>query len=94
MDRESWSNRLRITEILVFDEYRRRGYGTVLINKAKEIAKVEGSREIILETQSCNTKAIDFYMKNGFIVNGIDLSCYSNDDVEKKEVRLELVYRC
>ncbi len=94
VDRESWSNRLRITEILVFDEYRRRGYGTVLINKAKEIAKVEGSREIILETQSCNTKAIDFYMKNGFIVNGIDLSCYSNDDVEKKEVRLELVYRC
>ncbi|NLK44818.1 MAG: GNAT family N-acetyltransferase, partial [Tissierellia bacterium] len=43
--------------------------------------------------QTCNTRAIDFYIKNGFIVNGIDLSCYSNDDVEKKEVRLELVYK-
>lgn len=50
-------------------------------------------REIILETQSCNYKAIEFYIKNGFIINGIDLSCYSNDDIKKKEVRLELVYK-
>ena len=93
VDREAWNNRLRITEILVLDEFRGRGYGTILINKAKEISKEEGFREIILETQTCNTRAIDFYIKNGFIVNGIDLSCYSNDDVEKKEVRLELVYK-
>lgn len=94
VDRETWNNRLRITEILILDKFRGKGYGTVLINKAKEIAKDENFREIILETQSCNTKAIEFYIKNGFKVNGIDLSCYSNDDVEKKEVRLEMVYRC
>lgn len=93
VDRESWSNRLRITEILILEDFRAKGYGTILINKAKEIAREEGFREIILETQSCNTKAIGFYLKNGFKVNGIDLSCYSNNDVDKKEVRLELVYR-
>ncbi|SCG82873.1 putative protein yyaR [Proteiniborus sp. DW1] len=93
VDRESWNNRLRITEILVLEDFRASGYGTVLINKAKEIAKEEGFREIILETHSCNTKAIDFYIKNGFRVNGIDLSCYTNDDVARKEVRIEMVYR-
>ncbi len=93
VDRESWNNRLRITEILILDEFRGKGFGTILINKAKEIAKEEGFREVILETQSCNSKAIDFYIKNGFRVNGIDLSCYTNKDVEKREVRLEMVHR-
>ncbi|MDR7870131.1 MAG: GNAT family N-acetyltransferase [Tissierellaceae bacterium] len=93
VDRESWSNRLRITELLILDEYRNLGYGSILMNKAKEIAKSDGLREIILETQSCNFKAISFYLKSGFIINGIDLSCYSNDDVDKKEVRIEMVFR-
>lgn len=57
------------------------------------MAKKEGFREIILETQSCNSKAVDFYIKNGFRVNGIDLSSYTNDDVDKREVRLEMTYK-
>lgn len=93
VDREAWNNRLRITEILILDKYRSKGYGSILINKAKEIAEKEEFREIILETQSCNSKAIEFYIKNGFKINGIDLSSYTNDDVEKNEVRLEMVYR-
>ncbi len=93
VDRESWSNRLRITELLILDEYRDLGYGSILINKAKTMAKSYGLREVILETQSCNSKAISFYLKNGFKINGLDLSCYSNDDVNKKEVRLEMVFR-
>ena len=93
VDRETWNNRLRITEILILDKFRRTGHGTLLINKAKEIAKKEKFREIILETQSCNYKAIEFYIKNGFKINGIDLSCYSNDDVDKGEVRIEMVFR-
>lgn len=93
VDRETWNNRLRITEILVLDEFRKKGYGTLLINKAKEIAKSEGFREVILETQSCNSKAIEFYIKNRFKINGIDLSCYTNDDIQDREVRLEMIYR-
>lgn len=93
IDRESWNNRLRITEILILDEFRARGYGSILIDKAKEMAKKEGFREIILETQSCNSKAVDFYIKNEFRVNGIDLSSYTNDDVDKREVRLEMTYK-
>ncbi len=90
--RESWNKRLRITEILILEDFRALGYGSFLINKAKEIALKEDFREVILETQTCNSKAIEFYLKNGFRVNGIDLSCYGKDDVANGEVRLEMVY--
>ncbi|NLW21838.1 MAG: GNAT family N-acetyltransferase [Tissierellia bacterium] len=93
IDREAWNNRIRITELLILEGYRNLGYGTILMDKAKDIAKNSGFREIVLETQSCNYKAINFYLKHGFKVNGIDLSCYSNEDIDKKEVRLEMAYR-
>lgn len=79
--------------ILILDKCRGKDYGTLLINQAKEIAEKEEFREIILETQSCNSKAVEFYTKDGFKINGIDFSSYTNNDVEKKEVRLEMVYR-
>lgn len=93
IDRESWSNRLRITELLINEEFRGLGYGSKLIEKAKEVAQKENFREIILETQSCNYSAIQAYITNGFVVNGLDLSCYSNNDVKSKEVRIEMVYK-
>ncbi len=45
---------------------------------------------LVLETQSCNAPAIDFYVKNGFILIGFDSTAYSNEDVVKKEVRIEM----
>ena len=38
---------------------------------------------IVLETQSCNKKAIDFYVKHGFSLIGLDMYAYSNEDPEK-----------
>jgi ribosomal protein S18 acetylase RimI-like enzyme len=64
--------------------------GRLLIGKAKALAKEEGFRELVLETQSCNIVAMDFYESCGFVVTGIDLSCYSNDDVTRNEVRVEM----
>lgn len=90
---ETWHNRLRVTELLILPEYRRQGYATALLAKAKQMMQAGGFRELILETQSCNTHAIDCYLKNGFQVIGLDLSCYSNEDIAKKEVRLEMAWR-
>ena len=42
------------------------------------------------ETQTTNVPAIDFYRSVGFEVGGIDLSYYSNDDVQAGEVALFL----
>jgi predicted N-acetyltransferase YhbS len=88
-DQELWSNRLRITELWVADHYQRQGIGHALMEIAKEQARREHRRAIILETQSCNVNAIEFYMHEGFSLIGMDTCCYRNNDLQRKEVRLE-----
>ncbi len=89
---EEWNKRLRITELIVFEAYKRHGIGTILMNYAKEKAEANQARMMILETQTCNIPAIRFYQAYGFKLVGIDTSCYSNKDIETKEVRIELGY--
>lgn len=88
-NQEAWSNRLRITELWVADKYQKQGIGHALIGIAKEQARRERRRAIILETQSCNVNAIDFYQHEGFTLIGLDTCCYRNNDLQRKEVRLE-----
>ncbi len=87
---EKWSNRLRVTELWVAPEYQKQGIGHALMNVAKEQARLECRRAIILETQSCNVNAIGFYLHEGFTLIGFDSCCYANNDLERKEVRVEL----
>jgi predicted N-acetyltransferase YhbS len=89
-NQELWSNRLRVTELWVAELYRRQGIGHALMEVVKEQARLERRRAVILETQSCNVNAINFYMHEGFTLIGLDTCCYSNNDLDKKEVRLEL----
>lgn len=87
---EKWWNRLRITEMWVCKNYKRRGFGKFLMNIVKEHARLENYRGIILETQSCNSPAINFYISQGFDLGGFNAFEYSNYDIERKEVRLEM----
>lgn len=88
---EEWNNRYRITNICIFDETdRHRGVGSVLMRQILKKAHESGARMAVLETQTCNTVAISFYKSFGFEIIGFDLYSYSNDDPEKKEVRLEM----
>ena len=89
---EEWSNRLMITELWVSEPLRGRGIGKLLMDKAKEVAAGQKRRAIILETQSCNTAAIGFYLHQGFELIGFDTCCYTNDDIGRREVRLDLGY--
>ena len=89
---EEWSNRLLVTELWVSEELRGRGLGKRLMDKAKEIARSRKNRAVFLETQSCNTNAIGFYLHEGFELIGFDTCCYTNDDIGKKEVRLNFGY--
>ncbi len=88
--KEEWNNRLRITNILVFDGFRRRGYGSLLMFKAKTLARSMGCRAIVLETQSCNVGAIRFYHAQGFTLIGFNTCEYTNKDVENREMRMEM----
>ncbi len=86
---ETWNSRYRIWNVLVEQKYRRKGYGKMLFDHIEMVAKKKGARALILETQSCNYPAIQFYKKMGYHFKGLDLASYSNDDIKKKEVRLE-----
>ncbi len=88
---EQWNNRYRISNICVFEESRRRsGLGSLLMEKILQAAKDSGARMAVLETQTCNEKAIAFYKKWGFQIIGFDLYAYTNHDLARKEVRLEM----
>ena len=87
---EKWNNRMRVWEFLVKDEFRRMGIGTLMMDYAVKVAKEKGARMLVLETQSCNVAAIAFYLKQGFTLIGFDSAAYSNTDIEKKEVRIEM----
>ena len=89
---EEWSNRLMITELWVAEELRGKGIGRRLMDKAKEVAAAQKRRAIILETQSCNTNAIGFYLSQGFELIGFDTCCYTNNDIGRHEVRINLGY--
>ena len=86
---EEWSNRLIVTELWVSEELRRQGVGRRLMDVVKEQAKAEGRRVVILETQSCNVDAIAFYLSQGFELIGFDSCCYTNRDMERREVRFD-----
>ncbi|AKI96656.1 GNAT family N-acetyltransferase [Kosmotoga pacifica] len=85
-----WDGSVRIWDIYVWKEFKRMGIGTALMRKAEEIASSWGARRLVLETQTSNYVAIKFYESCGFQLCGFDLSSYSNTDVEKHEVRLEM----
>lgn len=87
---DKWNNRMRVWEFLVEQEFRTQCIGTALMNHAVKIAKDKGARMLVLETQTNNATAIDFYLNFGFEFIGFDLAAYSNEDIKKKEVRLEL----
>ena len=87
---DKWNNRMRVWEFLVEDGSRRKGIGTLLMDHAVELARQKQARMLVLETQTNNADAINFYLKFGFRFVGIDIAAYSNDDIGKKEVRLEL----
>ena len=88
---ETWNRRFRISNLCIFEDAgRRRGIGTALMDTIAKAADASGARMLVLETQSCNERAIAFYRKNGFSVIGFDLYAYSNRDPERHEVRVEM----
>ena len=67
-------DRVEIDYILVFDEYRKQGIGTKLLNYfPKDIS-------ISLEVKESNRVAINFYEKNGFKVVATREKYYNGDD--------------
>jgi ribosomal protein S18 acetylase RimI-like enzyme len=73
-----WNENTFIQDFCVAKEYRRKGIGYKLMDKAKEWTKVNNLKGIMLETQDVNIAACRFYKKYGFLLGGVDTMLYSN----------------
>ena len=87
---QEWCNSVRVWDIDVLPEFRRKGVGKALMEHCISRARELGARRVILETQTSNLKAISFYRSMGFHLAGMDTSNYHNDDIARNEVRLEM----
>jgi len=83
---EMWNRSLRVWEFHVAERFRGLGIGRRLMEKMVETAVAHNLRVIVCETQSSNVPAIRAYRKLGFALDAIDLSFYSNEDVEKESI--------
>ncbi|WP_339214740.1 GNAT family N-acetyltransferase [Solibacillus sp. FSL W8-0372] len=87
-----WNNTLLIHDLYIDKRFKRKGIGSALVAIAQKRAREMGVRMIVLETQTSNYPAIQFYLKEGFQMIGFNLNSYSNEDVKNNEVRLEMGY--
>ena len=87
-----WNNTLLIHDLYIDKRFKRKGIGSALITVAQKRAREMGVRMIVLETQTSNYPAIQFYLKEGFQMIGFNINSYSNEDVKNNEVRLEMGY--
>jgi ribosomal protein S18 acetylase RimI-like enzyme len=92
IEHQRWNNSVRVWDIGVWKPFQRHGVGTALLDVAKKRARELGARRIVLETQTSNVKAVSFYRSCGFDLVGLDATHYTNDDVAKGEVRLEMAW--
>lgn len=53
-----------------------------------QMARSSGLRVLVCETQNTDVPAINFYRVMAFEIDGIDLSYYTNNDLEKGEVAI------
>ena len=83
---QRWNSSLTIWEFHITPECRGQGVGRALMSAVEAHARDEGMRCLVCETQSSNMPAIRFYRALGFTIDAVDLSLYSNDDIERGEV--------
>lgn len=83
-----WNRVLNVWELHVHPQHRRAGIGRQLVDELASRALDAGLRALTVETQNTNVGAIRFYRRAGFAIEGIDLSYYTNDDIDDGEVAI------
>lgn len=86
--RKNWNNYAYIEDIVVDAEFRRRGIGRSLINKAIHWAKEKNLPGIMLETQDNNAAGCLLYQACGLELAGLDRHLYHGLDPHTDEVAL------
>jgi len=84
----AWNGTLWVWELHVDEAWRGWGIGRRLVERLAASATERGLRVLLVEVQNTNANAIAFYYRTGFVLDGLDLSYYSNQDVTQGEVAL------
>ncbi|MDE7395936.1 MAG: ribosomal protein S18-alanine N-acetyltransferase [Clostridiales bacterium] len=75
-----------VYNIAVHAAYRRKGYGTAILQKLEAHAKAQGANELLLEVNEQNEAAVRLYKKQGFTVLSVRKNYYKSGNA--------LVMRC
>lgn|GEM_PF-547513 len=83
---EDWNETAKVWNLYVDVAHRGQGVGRRLIQRAVEWARQPDhlARALVVETQTNNVPACEFYKANGFELSGIDDHFYTNDDINAK----------
>lgn len=74
---QDWNKRLSVWHFYVGPQQRRKGIGTLLMERLLQIAENCRAKTIWVETSNVNYPAIQMYQKLGFSICGLDTSLYS-----------------
>jgi Acetyltransferases len=89
----NWNGYALIEDISVSGNWRNKGIGTKLLEKAVQWAKQNNLAGLMLETQDVNVPACRFYARNNFIIGGVDRMLYSNLPAAKNEIAIFWYYK-
>lgn len=62
-----------IEAIAVKPEFRGMGIGSKLLNEAEKILYKKGIEKVRLNVKNSNLKALSFYLKNGYVIDGVTI---------------------
>lgn len=79
-ERTKWNNSVYLEKLHVSKSFRNLGVGRGLIRAVETSAVSQGAEKLCLETQNTNSSAVNFYMKCGFEITGLDTALYSGDE--------------
>ncbi len=80
-----WHRFLYLYDLKINADYRGKRIGTMLIDRSKEIAAQQGYRGIYTQGQDNNLAACLFYLKNGFVIGGLNTHVYTGTSQEGKK---------
>lgn len=78
-----------IATIATHPEFRRQGIGELLMKRALLSARTEGAARAFLEVRAGNVGALALYKKYGFIVAGVRLRYYNDNNEDAILMNLE-----
>lgn len=80
-----WNRYCYLEDIGVAKAERQKGVASALIARAEEWARSNNLKGFMLETQDINLAACRLYMRNGFVLGGVDTLLYNNFESKSEQ---------